>query len=104
MVQPLAIKYINDNHGGDVEQSDGDEKFSNDEKMIKWVFDPANKKIINLMYYINDYYSVDKNYDDIRRLFIMQEEQRIKNKIESIIDATVVKTVGHTRSHQNLYK
>lgn len=97
------IKYINDNE--DVEQSDGDEKFSDDnEKLRKWVFDPANKKIINLMYYINDYYSVDKNYDDRRRLFIMQEEQRIKTKIEKIIEATVVKTVGHTRSHQNLYK
>lgn len=97
------IKYINDNEG--VEQSDGDEKFSNgNEKLRKWVIDPANKKIVNLMYYINGYYSVDNNYDDGRRLFMMQEEQRIKAKIESVINATVVKTVGHTRSHQNLYK
>jgi hypothetical protein len=98
------IKAIYDNDNADDKYSDGDEKFSNDDKMEKWVKDPANKKIINAMAFIYNFYSVKHNFDDRRRLFMMQEEQRIKTKIESVINATVVKTVGHTRSHQNLYK
>jgi hypothetical protein len=98
-------KAIKDHKEAPLDLSDnGDEGFAYDEKLLNWVEDPKNTKWLLAQEKIYNFYTVNHNFDDRRRLLMMQEEQRIKNSIESVIKATVEKTVGHTRSHQNLYK
>lgn len=88
----------------------GDDEFGVGSSMQKknsiesFMANKANQAKLEAMGRIHKFYSTDTNYSDARRQFMVKQENEIAKHINNTINVTMTKTVGNTRSNQNLYR